>query len=287
MDKDLRDEHFLYIDNLSSEPRAKIDAQVRQGELYIEQLHTLEDGQQIRVPSGLIHHWIGIAFVPGELFSQTLDVLQDYQRYAHVYKPDVERSKLLELDGNNSKSYLRLYKISLVAVVLNANFDAEYTPLSSTRAEFRSYSTRIAEVRDPNGPNESEFPVGKDHGYLWRLNSYWRIEKRDGGVYLQVELVTLSRTIPALIAWLVNPTVRKLSKATIASLLTATVKATTQKGALSTHFRWEECKLPIEDEAERNLIKPMLNEIGCIPWHTEDFEQALRGVDDTHLQVVI
>jgi len=38
----------------------------------------------------------------------------------------------------------------------------------------RSYSTRIAEVEDAGTPEERERQVGDDHGYLWRLYTYWR-----------------------------------------------------------------------------------------------------------------
>jgi hypothetical protein len=70
----------------------------------------------------------------------------------------------------------------------------------STRALSQSYSTRIAEVENPHKPCEHELPVGKDHGYVWRLDNYWRIEEKDDGVYVQVESVGLRRTIPAMFA---------------------------------------------------------------------------------------
>ena len=60
----------------------------------------------------------------------------------------------------------------------------------------QSYSTRIAEVENAGKSNERELPVGNDHGYIWRLYSYWRIEEKDSGVYVQGESIGLSRTIP-------------------------------------------------------------------------------------------
>jgi hypothetical protein len=227
MKEDLREDRFLYIDSLPPEHRDAIYAQLRGGESYIEQLHTLEDGHSIHVPDGLIHHWTGIIFIPGGTYSRTLAVLQDYAKYADVYKPDVRKSKLLEREGNIQKIYFQLSRKSLASVVLNADFASEKHQLSDKRAEIRSCSTRIAEVKDPEEPDEHELPVGNDHGYLWRLCSYWRVEQHDGGVYLQVESIALSRTIPVAIAWLVNPAVRKLSREVVANLLNATVKAVT------------------------------------------------------------
>jgi hypothetical protein len=67
---------------------------------------------------------------------------------------------------------------------LNANFDNTYTQVTSGRAESKSYSTRIAEVTNQGKSDEQELPVGLDHGYMWRLYTYWRIEERNGGVFL-------------------------------------------------------------------------------------------------------
>jgi hypothetical protein len=232
MKDDLRDDHFLYIDRLPAEHRAKVVAQLQRGEFFIERLHTLENDQPIHIPGGAIHHWIGIAFIPHATFSQTLKVLQDYAKYQEVYKPDIQRSKLLETDGKASKIYLQLYKKSVVTVVLNANFDADSRRASKTRGESWSYSTRIAELRNPGGPDEHELPVGQDHGYLWRLNSYWRIEEKDGGVYLQVESAALTRPVPAIFGWIVH----NLSRSVITNLLNSTVKAVNDHGSPEARF---------------------------------------------------
>jgi hypothetical protein len=225
MDDDLRNKDFFYEDRLPDDIRLRKYAQLKAGELNIEQLHTMESGSFIPIPSGLIHHWTGTAFIPGVTYAQVLNILLDYERQEEIYKPDVQRSKLLESDGIKSKIHLRFFKKSLVTAVLNADFNAEYRRLNNSRGEIRSYSTRIAEVRNPGAPNEEELPVGNDHGYLWRMDSYWRIEEKDGGVYLQVETVALSRRIPLLLAWFINPTIKNLSREVIANMLTATRQA--------------------------------------------------------------
>jgi hypothetical protein len=225
MGDDLRDGNFLYIDQLPADRRAKIFAQIRGGEPYIEPVPVLENGNPFNTPAGLIHHWIGISFIPGATYSQTLAVLLDFDKQAAIYKPDVRQSRLLETHGNRSKVFLQYYRKSLVTAVLDANFDAEYLPLGDTRGEIRSNSTRIAEVQNFGQPNEKELPVGRDHGYLWRLNSYWRIEEKDGGVYLQIESVALSRPVSAVIAWLIDPVVRSLSRAVLRNLLAGTCRA--------------------------------------------------------------
>jgi hypothetical protein len=233
IDNDLRSGHFLYLDSLPGQARRKTVAQIWQGGLYIEQLLSTEDGLPIRAPFGLIHHWIGIAFIPHVTLSQTLDVLLDYRRQEEIYKPDIRRSKLLARDGNRSKLYLQLFKKSMVTVVLNGEFDVDFHMVSSSRAETRSRSTRIVELRNPGEPDEHELPVGNDHGYLWRLNTYWRIEEKDGGVYIQIETVALSRKIPTGFAWLFAPTIRKLSREVMANLLTQTRNAVNSTHAIA------------------------------------------------------
>jgi hypothetical protein len=153
-----------------------------------------------------------VIFIPDANLSQVLAVLQDYDNHKNVYKPDVRRSKLLEHDGNEFKVYLQFYRKSIVTVVINANFDVHYTMSGPTRALSQAYSTRIAEVENADKPNEHELPVGNDHGYLWRLDNYWRVEEKDGGTYLQVESVGLTRTVPAILAWLINPLVKNIPR---------------------------------------------------------------------------
>jgi hypothetical protein len=222
---DLRNGHFLVIDRLPDTPQQETYARVRQGQVCIEQLHTKGEGRLIPIPGGLVHHWAGVVFIPGASLPQVLAVLQDYDNHKNVYEPDVRRSKLLERDGNEFKIYLQFYRKSIVTVVINADFDVRYTMSGPTRALSQSYSTRIAEVENPDKRNERELPVGNDHGYLWRLDNYWRIEEKDGGTYVQVESVGLSRSIPAIFAWLINPLVRNIPRTVLSNLLNATRRA--------------------------------------------------------------
>jgi hypothetical protein len=226
---DLRKGYFLIIDGLPDPVRREMYARLRQGEIYIEQIHTKEGGRPIPIPGGLVHHWVGVVFIPGATLSSVLSVLQDYDNHENVYKPDVRHSKLLEHNGNEFKIYLQFYRKSIVPVVVNADFDVHYTMLGPTRAQSKSYSTRIAEVENPDRPNEHELPVGNDHGYVWRLDNYWRIEEKDGGTYVQVESVGLSRTIPAVIAWLINRLVKNIPRTVLSNLLNATRRAVVNK----------------------------------------------------------
>lgn len=213
---------FLFIDELPETRRVEAYAQLRKGQILLQQVNTKEERRPIEVPHGLIHDWVGVLFIPNVSLSHTLSVIQDYDNHQNIYKPDVRRSKLLDHDDDDFKVFLQLYKKSLVTVVINANFDIHYERLGTDRAVSRSYSTRLAEVEDDGQPNEHELPVDDAHGYLWRLYSYWRFEEKDGGVYVQLESIGLSRGVPAIFAWLVNPLLRSIPRGTISNLLGAT-----------------------------------------------------------------
>jgi hypothetical protein len=153
MADDLRVGRFLVVDRLPTGARQEAYMQLRQGRIYIEQLHTKEDGKSIQVPGGLVHHWVGLAFVPGATVAQTLEVLQDYDNQKTIYKPDVRNSKLLKRDANEFTVCLQLYRKSLVTVVVNVDLDVHYTLLNSNRAMSKSYSTRIVEVENAGKPS--------------------------------------------------------------------------------------------------------------------------------------
>lgn len=169
---------------------------VKAGEFAITSLKTVEGGKEINVPDGLIHHWVGTVFVPGGTVEQAVALLQDYNRHAEIYRPAVAGSKIISRDGDAFRVYLRFFMKKVITVVMNSDHDARFFRPARDRAHSRIYSTRIAEVENPDTPKEREKPVGNDGGYLWRLYSYWRFFERDGGVYVQCESISLTRGIP-------------------------------------------------------------------------------------------
>jgi len=162
----------------------------------------LDNGKEIDVPGGFVQDWLGILFIPNATVDQVRAVLEDYPAYKHLYKPEVIESKLLNRNGNEFDIFLRLYKKQFLTVVLNANYHVKFGQLDPTRLYVNSRSTRIAEVDNPDRSMIVEQPVGHDDGFLWALNSYWRIEQADGGVYAQLEAVSLSRDLPFGLFWL-------------------------------------------------------------------------------------
>ena len=69
--------------------------------MSIERLETKDNGREIDVPGGMIHHWVGTAFVRvGDASTQALALLQDYNAHQRIYAPTVAASKLLSRDGD-------------------------------------------------------------------------------------------------------------------------------------------------------------------------------------------
>ena len=225
MDEDVRLHQFLVIDRLPDVQRMEAYDQLQRGQAYIEELKTNQDHYPIHIPNGMIHHWAGVIFIPNATLSETNAVLQDYENEPSIYNPEIRRSKLIERRGNRSKIYLQFYNKSIVTVVLDAYFDVIETHLGSTQAQSASRSTRIVEVVNPGSPDEHERTDGNDHGYMWRLYSYWRIEENGGGVYIQNESITLTRTVPVMLAWLINPLTKSIPRQVLLDMLTDTKKA--------------------------------------------------------------
>jgi hypothetical protein len=210
---------FLWIENAK---RPKDQELLRQGSLIIERVEIRSKGKSIDIPDGMIHHWTGLVFVPGATVNQALALLQDYDRHAEVYKPNVARSKLLSRTSDAFKMSLRFHMKKFITVVVNSDHEARFVRPEPGRAYSRIVSTRIAEVEDPDTPTEKEKPVGDDGGYLWRLNSNWRFLERDGGTYVQCESITLTRGLPFLLGALIRPFVTSIPRETLTFTLETT-----------------------------------------------------------------
>ena len=149
-------------------------------------------------------------------------LLQDYDHHAEIYQPRVVRSKLLSRSGDVFQVFLRFSMKKVITVVVNTDNEARFTRSGPDRAQSRIYSTRVAEVDDPDTPQEREEPVGHDGGYLWRLYTYWRFLERDGGMYLQCEAITLTRGIPMGFGWMIGPFVTSIPRESLVFTLEKT-----------------------------------------------------------------
>ena len=166
----------------------------------------------------MIHHWIGQIFIPKMTLRTLRPWLQNYDRHAD-YFADVEKSKLLSRDGENFKIYLRLVRKKVITVRYNTEHSVVYRDHSPTRMSSRSIATKIAEIANAGTTTEKERTSDDDSGFMWRLNSYWRFEEVDGGVIVECESISLSRSIPFGFGWIVGSFVESVPQESLNSML--------------------------------------------------------------------
>lgn len=220
-----RGTNLLWIDEVPAAERAEAYAGLKRGEVRMKKLEMRDGGKEIACPSGIIHHWVGAVFIPGAKLDVVLGMLEDYDKHYIYFAPDVERSKIESRDGDRFRVFLRFRRHKVITVVLNTEHDIQYFRDGPQRAHSRSSAVRIAEVENAGKKDERDMPPGEDGGFLWRMETWWRMEERDGGVYVQSEVVSLTRDIPAVLKWLIEPFVTSVPKETLSATLVATRNA--------------------------------------------------------------
>lgn len=223
----------LWVERLPESRRTEALAQLRSGGVVIEKLETLDDGKPIAVPGGLIHHWIGTAFVPGATLAQTLAFMQDYDHKVEYFKPDIVRSKILKHEGDDYFVLLRFYQKKIITTVIDTDQEVHYHVVDKTHAWSRSSATRVQEVDNPGKSDERLEPEGHDRGFVWKLNTFWRFEEKDGGTYLECQAISLSRDIPTGLGWMVGSFVSSVPRESLTFTLTTARAALAKKTVAS------------------------------------------------------
>lgn len=165
------------------------------------------DGRSRDVGSGTITHWRGTLFVPGVSLNQLLDRLKNPG--TPPPQEDVVASHVIARSADTISVYIRLVRHAIVTVSYDTEHDMVFRRLSPTLATAKSVATRIDEIG------------GGDHGFLWRLNSYWRYEDAGNGVIVNLESLTLSRDVP----WLVRPIAGPISSGIARESIVRTLEA--------------------------------------------------------------
>jgi hypothetical protein len=173
-----------------------------------------------KVPSGLIHDWLGVGFVPNANIEDILRIVTDYDRYKDIYRPGVIDSAFRGTDGMQDFFFLRLANRSVVAkTALDTEGVSSYTRVDDTRWYGVSNTTEIREISKFGTEEQRTLPPDEGTGLIWRLSSITRLEERDGGVYAELEAIALSRDIPAAFRLFVTPIVRRVSRDSLATSL--------------------------------------------------------------------
>ncbi len=213
---------FLASDTLPDAQRRGTRESLRRGEILTANVASDERaGQDIEVPEGLIHHWRGSVFIPGATVDQVMRGVTD-PTGAHAHRQeDVVESRVLARSPQGLRLFLKLQRRSIVTVSYNTEHDVRYRSHGRDRASSRSVATRIREVEDLGMPTERECRAGEDRGFLWGLNSYWRYQAVPGGVFVELESLTLSRGLPWGLGAVIRPLIDRVARESLVRTLSA------------------------------------------------------------------
>ncbi len=206
-------------------------SQVRSGQILVAPVGSKPPNH---VSGGLIHHWIGAVFLPNVTLDDTLATVSDYGRYKEFYQPSVADSKSLGRDGAEYRFSMVLVNKTLFSrTALDSECGNAYFQVDARRWYSVGYSSSIREIENYGQATEWELPPDEGSGYLWRLYSFARFEERDGGVYVESEVIALSRDIPVTLRWLVEPIVNRVARSSLSTSLLQTRKAVLAKAEAS------------------------------------------------------
>jgi hypothetical protein len=174
----------------------------------------------IAVPGGTIHHWRGRVLLPGATLRDVMVRLANPSP-RETEHDDVLASRVLERGPGSLRLFLRLQRSQIVTVVYDTEHEIQFVQHDARRASSRSVATRIVEVADAGTAQERALAMGRDRGFLWRLNSYWRYEQAARGVVVECESLSLSRGVPTLLAGAISPIIDLVARGSMERTLSA------------------------------------------------------------------
>ena len=214
----------FWIDRQSDRTKSSAWQKLRAGEVVVESLETKDNGRSIDVPSGKIHHWVATTLIPGATIDRALAVVRDYDKYPQVFAPLMTRARAIERHDNRDVVALRTSIQKLISVIMDGDYVMEYARLGPTRAATTTIATNLHQVTNAGRADERREPTEKTDGYLWRYRMYCAFEQRPEGLLDQCESLTLTRTVPGLVSWLIGGTVAAIPRDSLTLMLTGTRK---------------------------------------------------------------
>jgi hypothetical protein len=195
---------------------------LRRGELIVEQIKPAGGAD---LPGAMLHHWRGTAFVPGARAADFERLMKNFGDYPKHWAPQVLQAKVTVQQGDHLQATMRVRQKHVITVVMDLAYDVTYARLDAEHGYSVSRSTRIAEIDAPGTAKERALGPSEDHGLLWRQNTYWSYEERDGGLYMQIETVSLTRSIPTGLGWVIGPFVESVPRDSMEFTLRSTCNA--------------------------------------------------------------
>ena len=188
---------------------AQSEIRLRRGELNIEQL---TPSMTLDLPGAMLHDWRGTAFAAGAKAADFERMMKNFSAYPQYFSPQVVQARVLSHDGDRFQTSIRVRQQHVITVVMDTAYEVTFGRLDAQHGYSISRSSRISEIGSPSTRNERPLKPSEQHGFLWRLNTYWSYEERDGGLYMQIESVSLTRSIPAGLGWAIGPFVTSVPR---------------------------------------------------------------------------
>ena len=202
-------------------------ARAYKGELVIREL---SNSKTPSIRNGLVHDWVGTAFIRGVTVDRVISILSDFDHHKDFY-PDVVQSNVISRQGNHVKGRWRLKRTKIITVELDVVQEADYIPLDPGVWTVRSHATQIREAQFLG--SGKFFPPDEGNGFLWRLDSYWTLRQEADGVFAECRSISLSRSVPAALSRMINPLLESLPRESLASTLRSTRDAASSQPAVS------------------------------------------------------
>ena len=240
---------------LSSDESATQRARLRAGEI----LALPGDGAGAHtIPDGLIHDWFGAIFIPNAKLEDVLAVVHDYDHYKEYYRPTVTDSKTLVRTQTAQKfSMLWRRKVLFVDAALQSQYESRDFVVDQRRWYSIAASTRVQEIEHYGEQAEHLLPPDQGNGFLWRVHSIARYQERDGGVYVELEAIGLTRNIPVSLRWLVKPLVARLARDSVTTSLEQTREAVMLRPELASRLHSARGSVPMGDQVmpQQQVVK--------------------------------
>jgi hypothetical protein len=198
---------------------AQSETRLRQGELIIEQITPSTSAD---LPGATLYHWRGTAFAPGAKAADFERLMKNFDAYPQKFSPQVLQSEILSQQDDHFQVVMRVRQKHVITVVMDTTYDVTFARLDALRGYSISRSTQISEIDAPGTRHEHALSPSEEHGFLWRLYTYWTYEERDGGLYMQIESVSLTRSIPTGLGWAIGPFVESVPRESLEFTLRST-----------------------------------------------------------------
>ena len=209
---------FLWVDE---DPMTR--RRVNSGEIVITPVGSTHP---LSVPRGLIHHWVGAVFIPGATIKDLDNVVGDYSKYSEIYRPSLIKAELLGSTADEQKfSIMWVQRVLLVTAAFYTEMDSTVCSLNSRQGYMTFTTTRVQQIENYGEKDERRLAQDTGSGYLWRLVSFARFEERDGGLYLELEVIGLSKDLPGSLRFLLSPVIDHIPRQALGTKLDQTRQA--------------------------------------------------------------